>query len=126
METVKIVNGDLEFDELFRIKMVSGEEKLSQIINEILLIERMENGFGSGLINVSDVGMVKDVIVGSVERFKELCDMSEYVREDSELVYDVEDFVMNVVGTDVFFSLAVRSKRKVTVETRGQVLVTGG
>jgi len=107
MKTWKIDNGDIVLDSVGKIELISGKEKLSQLIKEMLMSEIDNRGFGASL-GKSGFG-VDTEIYDALDRLKVLQDASEYDRDEDELFGEVVSLSVSEDKVNVSFSLEVLS-----------------
>jgi len=122
MKTLKFDKGDLVLSN-GRFEYVEGREKLGQLIGEILLIEKMENGFGAGIVNALgslDAGLIEVLIRDSIKEFAKLQRSSAFytVMDKSELVGEIGKLNVYVERSNVAFELEVNNQEKEVLEIR--------
>jgi len=125
MKTLKIDRGDLVLKS-GRFEYVEGKDKVGQIVGELLLIEKLENGFGAGIINrlgniTGDdaISLIRD----GIRMYKKLQDKSlwyKYMSVD-EIIGSIEKLNAWVKKTNVVFELEISNGKNAIIEIVGGV-----
>lgn len=119
MYTLKIDNGDVVV-EANRFKLVSGREKLGQLLGELLLIDKLENGFGADLVNLRnlDRNMIAVMINDAVNEFRRLQYNSEnFGKMDAgEKISDIRNLEVFAEKGLVVFNLEVENMERRVLE----------
>lgn len=110
-KSFKIVDGDIVLVNGVP-EYVLGSDKLKQDIMECLMIEKMENGFGAGIVNMENMSVldVRSGILDSLFAMRNLQLRGFLVKRDwSDVLGKVESLDVKASKTNVIFSLVVRS-----------------
>lgn len=111
METWRIEEGDVEFDEVGRVVTVSDKELLSQLVKQLLLTETDHRGFGASL---GQTGFdITIEIQEAVRRWLRLQKKTRYPRPKAALLRGIK-------------FLTILERRKTAVRFRLGILSEGG
>lgn len=114
MLTWRVSAGDVEFDAVGRVALIIDTEKLSQLIQEILLVESDDRGFGAS-IGKTGFDVTSEVYEG-IRRCISLQNKSPYKREGAEEIKEIQNLeVVNRAKTSLQFKLAIKSKADIVV-----------
>jgi hypothetical protein len=125
MKTLKFDRGDLVLSN-GRFEYIEGKDKLGQLVGELLLISKLENGFGAGIVDALgslDGGLVEVMIRDSIKEFARLQGRSFlYSRMDkAELIEGIRRLDVYVNKGNVAFELEVENQEKKTLEISGLI-----
>jgi len=121
-KSLRIVDGDIVFvSGVF--DYVSGLEKLQQDVKECLLIERMDTGFGAGIVNAIGGASVLDVrsgILDSLTALRTIQLRSVLVKRDwSDVLGKVGALDVSSQKTSILFRLEVYSMSNQSLSLAG-------
>jgi NAD(P)H-hydrate repair Nnr-like enzyme with NAD(P)H-hydrate dehydratase domain len=125
MKTLKFDRGDLVLSN-GRFEYIEGKDKLGQLVGELLLISKLENGFGAGIVDALgslDSGLVEVMIRDSIKEFARLQRSSFlYSRMNkAELIEGIRRLDVYVNKGNVAFELEVENQEKKTLEISGLI-----
>jgi hypothetical protein len=125
MKTLKFDRGDLVLNN-GRFEYIEGKDKLGQFVGELLLISKLENGFGAGIVDALgsiDSGLIEVMIRDSIKEFARLQRNSFLYSKMSkaELVERVRRLDVYMNKGNVALELEVENQEGTTMEIFGLV-----
>jgi hypothetical protein len=125
MKTLKFDRGDMVLNS-GRFEYIEDKDKLGQLVGELLLINKLENGFGAGVVDALggiDSGLMKVMIRDSIKEFARLQRNSflSYKFSKAELIEGIKRLDVYVDKTNVAFELEIENQEGKTIEISGLV-----